>query len=52
MSVPIDLSKLGDVVKDNVVKPDVWNAHIKDIEDKMPDVANVATKTTLNAKIN
>ena len=31
---------------------DVTHAKIKDIEDKMPDIANVATNTTLNAKIN
>ena len=26
------------------------NAKIKNIEDKIPDITNVATKTTLNAK--
>ena len=31
---------------------DVTHGKIKDIEDKMPDIANVATNTTLNAKIN
>ena len=29
-----------------------YNAKIKDIEDKRPDITNVATNTTLNAKIN
>ena len=33
-----------------VVKKDVY-AKIKNIEDKIPDVTNVATNTTLNAKI-
>ena len=27
-----------------------YNAKIKNIEDKIPDITNVATKTTLNAK--
>ena len=50
--VPVDLSKLGDVVKNDVVKKDVYNAHIKNIEDKIPDITNLAINTTLNAKIN
>ena len=45
--VPVDLSKLSDVVKNNVVKKDVYNAKIK-----VPDINNLATNTTLNAKIN
>ena len=49
--VPVDLSKLN-VVKNDVVKGDVYNAKIKNIEDKIPDITNVATKTALNAKIN
>ena len=32
--VPVDLSKLSDVVKHDVVKKDVYNAKIKNIEDK------------------
>ena len=28
------------------------NAKEKNIEDKIPDITNLATKTTLNAKIN
>ena len=31
---------------------DVYNANIKNIEDKIPDITNLATNTTLNAKIN
>ena len=46
------LSKVSDVVKNDVVKKDVHNAKIKNIEDKIPDITNVATTTTLNAKIN
>ena len=50
--VPVDLSKLSDVVKKDAVKKGVYNAQIKDIEeDKIPDVAKLATNTTLNAKI-
>ena len=48
----VDLSKLSNVVKNNVVKKDVYNAKIKSIEDKIPDITNLATATTLNAKIN
>ena len=35
-----------------MVKKDVYNAKIKDFEDKMPDITNLATKTTLSSKIN
>ena len=50
--VPVDLSKLSDVVKNVFVKKDVYNAKIKNIEDKIPDITNLTTKTTLSAKIN
>ena len=50
--VLVDLSKLSNVVKNDVVKKDVYNAKIKNIEDKIPDITNLATKTTLNAKTN
>ena len=46
----VDLSKLS--VKNEVVKKTEYNAKIKDIEDKIPDITNLATNTTLNAKIN
>ena len=49
---PVGLSKLSDAVKNDVVKKDVYNAKIKNIEDKIPDTNNLATKTTLNSKIN
>ena len=39
---PVDLSKLSNVVKNEVVK---------NIEDKIPNVTNLATKTVLNTKI-
>ena len=38
--VPVDLCKLSDVVKNAVVKKDVYNAKIKNIEDKIPDITN------------
>ena len=38
VTVPLDLSKLNDVVKN--------------VEDKIPNVTNFATTTALNAKIN
>ena len=50
--VPVYLSKLNDVVKTDVVKKDVYNAKIKHIEDKIPDITNLATNNTLNAEIN
>ena len=50
--VPVDVSKLYDVIKNGVVQKDVYNAKIKNIEDKIPDITNLATKTTLNAKTN
>ena len=50
--VLVDLSKLIDVAKNDVVKKDVYNAKIENIEDKIPDITNLATNTTLNAKIN
>ena len=52
VAVPVDLSKLSDLVKNYVVKKDVYNPKIKNTEDKIPDITNLATKTTLNAKIN
>ena len=50
--VPVDLSKLSNVVKNEVVKNTEYNAKMKNIEDKIPDITNLTTKTTLNTKIN
>ena len=47
-----DLNKSSDVVKDDVVKKDLYNAKIKNFEDKIPDITNLATNATLNAKTN
>ena len=49
--VPVALSKLfGEI--NHVVKKDVYNAKIKNIEDKIPDITNLASNASLNAKIN
>ena len=50
--VPITLSELSDEVKHDVVKKDVYNAKIKNIEEKIRDITNLATNTTGNAEIN
>ena len=39
-------------MKNYVVKKDVYNAKTNNIEDKSPDITNLATKTAINAKIN
>ena len=49
---PVDLSKLSDVVKKDVVKKDVYDTKIKNIENKIPDITNLATNASLNFKIN
>ena len=36
VSVPVDLSKLSDVGKNDVVKKNICNAQIKNVEDEMP----------------
>ena len=50
--VPVSLCTLNAAVKNDIVKKDVYNAQIKDIEDKMPGIINLAIKATLNARIN
>ena len=45
--VPVYLSKLSDVVKNNVVKKGVYNANIKIL-----DITNLATNAILDVKIN
>ena len=51
-TTPVDLSKLSDIVKNEIIKKTEYNAKTKDIEDKIPDIPNLVTNTTLNAKIN
>ena len=48
--VPVDLSKLSNVVKNELVKKTKYNAKRKNIEDKTPDITNLATKTIFNTK--
>ena len=59
--VPVapDLSKLSDTVEKDVSKKNIYiyihiykNAKVKNIEDKIPDISNLATNTTFNDKIN
>ena len=50
--VRVDLNKLSDSVKNDAVKKDVYNVKIKNIENKTPDVTDLVTNTTFNAKIN
>ena len=47
--VPVDLSKLSDVVNHDVIKKDVYNTKIKNIDDK-PDITNLATNILLMLK--
>ena len=52
---PVNLSKLSDEVKNDVVYMlyiYIYNAKIKNIEHKIPDITNLATNALLNAKIN
>ena len=50
--VPADLSKLSNVVNNEVVKKTEYETKINNIEDKIPDSSNLTTKTNLNTKIN
>ena len=50
--VPVSLCTLNAAVKNDIVKKDVYNAQIKDIEDKIPGIINLTIKATLNARIN
>ena len=48
--IPVDLSKSSNVVKNDAVKKDVYSAKIKNIEDKIPDITNLATNVLLMLK--
>ena len=41
---PVDLSNLNDAVKNDIVKKDIYN--------KIPNITNLASNTTINAKVN
>ena len=49
--VPVDLSKLSDIVKYDVVKKVVYNSNIKNIEDKIPNVSDLVKKTDYDTQI-
>ena len=46
--VPVDVSKLSAVVKNDVIKNTDYNAKIIGIENKISDVTTLSTKTALN----
>ena len=48
--VPVDLSKLSYIVKNDAVKKNVYNAKIKNIEDNTFGITNLATNTRLITK--
>ena len=50
--VPVDLSKLSDVVQNDLVKKDAYYANIKNIKEKIPDIIKLATNTTFKIKTN
>ena len=50
--VHVDLSRLSDVVNNDVVKKDVHKAKTQNIENKISDITNLATITVLNAEAN
>ena len=45
--VPVDLIKLSDVIKNDVIRKTDYNTKITEIENKIPDISNLATKTAL-----
>ena len=49
--VPVGLSQLTGSERNDVVKKDVYSIKIKNIEDKITGITNLAANTTLNAKI-
>ena len=48
--VPVDLSKLSELIRNYVVRKDVSNAKIKNIEDKIPGITNSAAMLLLMLK--
>ena len=47
--VPVYLSKVSDVVKNEVIKKTVYNTKIAEIEGKIPDISNLAIKISLTS---
>ena len=50
--VPVDLSKLIHVAKNGALKTDVYNAKIKNTEDKILYITNLVTNDSFDAKLN
>ena len=50
--VPTDLTKLSNADNNDVVKKTEYDAKMKNIEDKIPGISNLATNRNLNTKIN
>ena len=50
--VPVDLSKLSDVVENDAAKKDKYNAKRKNFDNKIIDITNLVTNTTLKSEIN
>ena len=42
----------SDIIDKESFQKDIYNAKIKDIEDKIPSITNLATTAAFNAKIN
>ena len=50
--VPVDMSKLSAVVKHDVIKKTDYNTKKTEIENTIPGISNLATKTALNTVAN
>ena len=46
--IPVNSSKLSDVVKSDAIKKYVYDAKMKNIKDKIPNITNLATNTKVN----
>ena len=51
-TVPGDLAKLSNVVKNDTVKVTDYNAKISEINKKIPDITNLATKSSVTTLVN
>ena len=49
--VPVDLSKLSDVLKNDIANKNVFYSKIKNIEDKIGNITNLDINTSLYSKI-
>ena len=52
LPVSVCLIKLSDIAENVVVKQDVYNAKINNIEVNIPNITILVTNSSLNAKIN